>query len=254
MQFELDGKVVFVTGAGSGIGRSIAVKLAQNGADVAVNDVRPGGAEETVARLEEFDCDAIAAVADISDYEAVRGAVEKTIDHYGRIDVLVNNAGWDHLVPFMKTEPDDWEKYFDINLRGPLNVTHVVSRHMSENGGGNIVSVASDAGRVGSMGQSIYSACKGGIIAISKTWAREFARDDIRVNVVSPGLTDTPLLDDIREEGFGGKVIDAIINQIPFGLGEPDQVANAVLFFVSDASEYITGQVLSVSGGLSMSD
>ncbi|MFB6262411.1 MAG: SDR family NAD(P)-dependent oxidoreductase [Bradymonadaceae bacterium] len=254
MNTDLNDKTAFVTGAGSGIGREIAVTLAENGADVAVNDVDEDAAEATAAAVEETGSRAVTAVADISDYDAVRHVVDETIDAFGAIDVLVNNAGWDRLEPFLSNEPETWDRLIDVNFRGPIHVTRAVAEHMTDRGGGSIVSIASDAGRVGSMGEAVYSGCKGGIIAMSKTWAREFARDNVRVNVVSPGLTDTPLLEELQETDFGENVIGAITDQIPFGLGEPDDIATAVLFFASDETDYITGQVLSVSGGLSFHD
>lgn len=250
MKVDLSGKVAFVTGAGSGIGRAIAHKLADNGADVAVNDINPEGArmvsEEIVAKGRR----AIAAVADISDFEQVTRAVREALDKLGAIDILVNNAGWDILKPFLKGTLPEWDRIININFKGPIFVTRVVAEQMSRRKSGKIISIASDAGRVGSLGEGVYSGCKGGIIAISKTWAREFARDNIRVNVISPGLTDTPLLRGLQENDFGRKVLEAITRQIPFGVGKPEQIADAVLFFASGASDYITGQVLSVSGGL----
>lgn len=250
MKVDLDGKVAFVTGAGSGIGRAIALKLADNGADVAVNDVNTESAKRVSQEIAAKGRRAIPAVADISDFKQVTRAVQETLNELGAIDVLVNNAGWDTLKPFLKGTLEEWERIININFKGPIFVTRAVAEQMSQRKSGVIINIASDAGRVGSLGEAVYSGCKGGIIAISKTWAREFARDHIRVNVICPGLTDTPLLKSLQESEFGHKVIEAITRQIPFGLGKPEQIADAVLFFASQASEYITGQVLSVSGGL----
>jgi len=250
MKAELSGQVAFVTGAGSGIGRAIAHKLADSGADIAVNDISSERAELVSQEIVAKGRRAISAVADISDFEQVRRAVQAATEELGPLDILVNNAGWDTLKPFLQGTLSEYNKIIDINFRGPILVTRAVAEGMSRRKSGVIISIASDAGRVGSLGEAVYSGCKGGIIAISKTWAREFARDHIRVNVVCPGLIDTPLLHNLQENDFGRKVIGAITRQIPFGLGRPEQVAEAVLFFASPASEYVTGQVLSVSGGL----
>jgi len=250
MQTNLEGKTAFVTGAGSGIGSAIAHKLAQNGADVVINDIDPQRAEAMAQAVQAQGRRSLAAVADISDAHQVQRAVDLALDTFEQIDILVNNAGWDTLKPFLKKTIEEYDKIIDINFRGPILVTRAVAEHMGQRKAGKIISVASDAGRVGSLGEAVYSGCKGGMIAMSKSWAREFARDNVRVNVVCPGLTDTTLLEGMRQDAFGGKVISAIIRQIPFGLGTPEQVAEAVLFFASPASDYITGQVLSVSGGL----
>lgn len=250
MQTNLEGKTAFVTGAGSGIGSAIAHKLAQNGADVVINDIDPQRAEAMAQAVQAQGRRSLAAVADISDAHQVQRAVDLALDTFEQIDILVNNAGWDTLKPFLKKTIEEYDKIIDINFRGPILVTRAVVEHMGQRKAGKIISVASDAGRVGSLGEAVYSGCKGGMIAMSKSWAREFARDNVRVNVVCPGLTDTTLLEGMRQDAFGGKVISAIIRQIPFGLGTPEQVAEAVLFFASPASDYITGQVLSVSGGL----
>lgn len=254
MKADLQGKVALVTGAGSGIGRAIALKLAENGANVAVNDIDRERAEETVRQMAELTGEGFAVIADITDYAEVRRMVEDVLRYFGRIDILVNNAGWDKLEPFLQNSPETWEKIIAINFKGPIYVTRAVAEHMAERKAGKIINIASDAGRVGSMGEAVYSGCKGGLIAMSKTWAREFARYNIRVNVVSPGLTDTPLLEELKQTEFGAKIIGAIEKMIPFGLAKPEDVAHAVLFFADDASNYITGQVLSVSGGLTFHD
>lgn len=254
MQVDLKGKVALVTGGGSGIGRAIALALSRNGAHVAVNDINPQAAERTHQQLQSQGGRSLVVPADIADFAQVQRAVGRALDEFERIDILVNNAGWDTLKPFLKKTIEEYVKIIDINFKGPIFVTRVVAEHMCQRKSGRIINIASDTGRVGSLGEAVYSGCKGGIIAISKTWAREFARDNVRVNVVSPGLTDTPLLDELKREEFGRKIVDAITRQIPFGLGKPEQIAAAVLFFASEASDYITGQVLSVSGGLTFHD
>lgn len=255
MKVNLEGKVAFITGAGSGIGRAIAHKLADNGADVAINDINRQSAEAVSQEIVAKGRRSLPAVADISDFEQVQQAVHAVLDEFGHLDLLINNAGWDTLKLFLKKTVEEYDKIIDINFRGPIYVTRVVAEQMCRQKSGKIITIASDTGRVGSMGEAVYSGCKGGMIAISKTWAREFARDNVRVNVICPGLTDTPLLSGLQENNeFAQKIVQAITRQIPFGLGTPDQIADAVLFFSSEASDYITGQVLSVSGGLTFHD
>jgi 2-hydroxycyclohexanecarboxyl-CoA dehydrogenase len=166
----------------------------------------------------------------------------------------VNNAGWDLFRPFLKTDPAFWQKIVAINLMGPLNVLHCVLPGMVERGGGKVVSIASDAGRVGSSGEAPYSACKGGLIALTKTLAREFAAKGVRLNVICPGLTETGMLEQFMQgAGNPDKLREAYRRAVPVGrLGKPEDIAGAVLFLSSDDAEFITGQVLSVSGGLTM--
>ena len=187
---------------------------------------------------------------DISDYAAAKTAV----DSAGRIDVLVNNAGWDRFQNFVDSDPAEWERLIDINLRGPLNMHHIVVPQMAARGAGRVVNIASDAARVGSSGEAVYSACKGGIVSFSKTLARELARKGITVNVVCPGPTDTPILRSFAGEGEAGqKVLDALVRAIPLKrVGRPDDMPGIVAFLASDEAAYITGQVISVSGGLTM--
>ncbi len=165
--------------------------------------------------------------------------------------MLINNAGWDKgIVPFLKTHPADWQRVIAVNLVGVLNCTHWVATHMAQRTSGKIINISSDAGRGGSFGEAVYSGCKAAVIALTKTWAREFARENIRVNCVCPGLVDTPLLTKLKQEEFGKKVLEKIEQLMLLGLGKPEDIANAVLFFASDESNHITGQVLSASGGL----
>lgn len=243
----------FVTGAGSGIGRAIAQRLAADGAAVAIADVDRDGALETEALLQAAGHAARAIAVDVADYDAVRGAVAAAAAAHGPVDVLVNNAGWDRIEPFVENTPALWEQVIAINLKGPIHCCRAVLDGMIANGGGRIVSISSDAARVGSSGEAVYSACKGGIVSLSKTLARELARHRITVNVVCPGPTETRLLDEVRRGEHGAKIIAAMTRAIPLGrLGLPDDVATAVSFFASPGAAFITGQVLSVSGGLTM--
>jgi len=241
-------KVVVVTGAGRGMGRAIAERLAAEGARVAVTDVDRESALSTAAALDG----AAGFRLDITDAGEVVARVEEIVAALGPIDALVNNAGWDRLAPFLDTDEDLWERLIDINLRGPIRMTKAVLPQMVERQSGRIVNISSDAGRVGSTGEAVYSACKAGIIGFGKTIAREVARHGITVNAICPGPTATPLLESIVGQG-NDKLIDSLKRGIPMRrLGEPDDIAGAVAFIVSDDAGFVTGQTLSVSGGLTM--
>jgi 2-hydroxycyclohexanecarboxyl-CoA dehydrogenase len=243
----------FITGAGGGIGRAIARRLARDGLRVAVTDVDLARAQDTAAVVVRDGGQACALRVDITDFAAVRAAVDDAARAHGPVDVLINNAGWDRVEPFVDNTPELWDRLIAINLRGPIHCSRAVLDGMIAAGRGTIVSISSDAARVGSTGEAVYAACKGGIISFSKTLARELARHHIAVNVVCPGPTETPLLDEIRTGERGAKIIAAMTRAIPFGrLGTPDDVAAAVAFFASPDAAFITGQVLSVSGGLTM--
>jgi 2-hydroxycyclohexanecarboxyl-CoA dehydrogenase len=246
---SLAGKVAIVTGAGSGIGRGIALALAEAGARVAVVDVDEAGAKATVAALPR---EGRVYAADITDKRAIDAVVADVMERWGGVHVLVNNAGWDRALPFVETTEDFWDKVLAINLKGPIICTKAVLPPMIQQEYGKIVSIASDAGRVGSSGEAVYSAAKGGIIAFTKTIAREVARHHINVNCVCPGPSDTPLFQ--REfVAVNPKLADSLKRVIPWGrLGRPEDVAPAVVFLASDDAGYITGQTLSVSGGLTM--
>jgi 2-hydroxycyclohexanecarboxyl-CoA dehydrogenase len=237
-------KTVLVTGGGGAIGAAICRRFADQGAGLLVADKNREAAER-VAR----EVNGRALVFDISRYEEAKRAIGAH-----SIDVLVNNAGWDRFQNFVDTDPKEWEALIDVNLRGPLHMHHLVLPGMLARGAGRIVNISSDAARVGSSGESVYSACKGGIIAFSKTVAREVARQGITVNVVCPGPTDTPILRGFLGEGEAGKkVYDALVRAIPMKrVGQPDDIPGIVAFLASDEAAFITGQVISVSGGLTM--
>ncbi len=251
----LKGKVAIVTGGGSGIGRAICLRLAEEGAIVGVFDMNPGGATETAAQIAKLgQKPAFAEVVDIVDLDGVQKAVARFSQAAGPVDILINNAGWDRLVPFLKTDQAFWKKVIDINLYGPLNMHFAVLPGMTERKSGKVVNIASDAGRVGSSGEAVYSACKGGMIAFTKTMARELARSNIQVNCVCPGPTDTPLFANVAgADDTGKKIAEALKSAIPMRrLGQPADYPGIVTFLSSDDANFITGQTISVSGGLTM--
>jgi 2-hydroxycyclohexanecarboxyl-CoA dehydrogenase len=247
-------KVAVVTGGGGGIGGATCARFAREGARVAVLDRNLAGARATAERIAADGGTALAIECDITDRASVDAAVARVTAEWGGIHILVNNAGWDVFKPFTKTVPAEWERLIAINLVGPLNMHHAVLPGMVERKAGRIVNIASDAARVGSSGEAVYAACKGGIVALSKTLAREHARHDITVNVVCPGPTDTALFADYKQgAGNPEKLEEAFRRSIPLGrIGQPQDLPGAILFFASDDAAYITGQVLSVSGGLTM--
>lgn len=250
----LNGKTVIVTGGGGGIGGATCRRFADAGAKVAVLDRNLDAAKATAAAITGAGGVALAVACDITQRADVDLAVAEVLTALGPIDILVNNAGWDVFKPFTKTAPSDWERLIAINLTGALHMHHAVLPGMVERRAGRIVNIASDAARVGSSGEAVYAACKGGLVAFSKTIAREHARHGITVNVVCPGPTDTALFADYKEgAGDPAKLEDAFRRAIPLGrIGKPDDLPGAILFFASDDAAYITGQVLSVSGGLTM--
>ena len=251
----LKSKTAIVTGAGSGIGRAIAMRLAAEGVVVGVFDINAQGAGETVAAIEGNGGKALAVTCDITDYAAVKGAVGSFEQQSGQgTDILVNNAGWDTPIPFLKTDEAFWKKVTAINWFGPLHMTHAVAQGMAARKSGRIVNIASDAGRVGSSGEVVYSGCKGATIAFAKALAREVARSNVTINTVCPGPTDTPAMDSFVGTGEQGqKIRDAMVRGVPLGrIGVPDDYPGLVAFLASDDAAFITGQTISVSGGLTM--
>jgi 2-hydroxycyclohexanecarboxyl-CoA dehydrogenase len=252
----LDGKVVIVTGGGGGIGGATAKRFAAAGSKVAVFDVNLEAASRVAGDIMADGGTAQAVACDITDRGQVDAAMATVCEALGPPDVLVNNAGWDVFRPFIDTDAELWDKIIAINLVGALNMHHAVLPHMIERRQGRIVNIASDAARVGSSGEAVYAACKGGLVAFSKTIAREHARHGVAVNVVCPGPTDTALFDGYKQgAGNPEKLVQAFERSIPLGrIGQPEDLPGAILFFASDEAAFVTGQMLSVSGGLTMND
>lgn len=245
---DLTGRICLVTGAGSGIGTGIATRLTAESAVVVCADIDEEAARAVAADLGG---DSIAVRVDVTDRESVDAMTAQVTGRFGRIDVLVNCAGWDKVGPFLDQDTAIWDRIIAINLYGTLHCSQSVVRVMTEQGHGTVVNVASDAARVGSSGEAVYSACKGGIVAFTKTLARESARSGITANVVCPGPADTPLFAEMSEDS--PKLRASLERAIPLRrLAQPEDLANAVAFLASPASRYITGQTLSVSGGLTM--
>ena len=251
---NLAGKVAIVTGGARGIGGAISRALAKAGADVLIADLRREEAQAAACQLRQETGRRVEAyTADVTRVQDMQAAAQAAVDRFGGLDILVNNAGWDRLMPFLKTTPDLWDRIIAINYVGVLNSCYAVLPHLQARGHGAIVNISSDSARVGSLGEAVYSGAKAAVVAFSKTLAREHARDGIRVNVICPGLVDTPLLEEIKGEEFGGKVLGAVTGAIPLKrLGQPAEIAPVVAFLASDSAAYITGQVISVNGGLTM--
>jgi 2-hydroxycyclohexanecarboxyl-CoA dehydrogenase len=241
---------VLVTGGAGGIGTAISTRLAERGYAVSVLDLDGRAAEVLAGEISERGLAARGFELDITRYEDVVRVVAESEAHFGPVFGLVNNAGWDRAVPFVDTRPDFWQRVIDINLYGPLHVTHAVCQLLTKHGEGRVVTIASDAGRVGSSGESVYSAAKGGMIALMKSLAREFARQGITFNSVCPGPTDTKLLAQLEDSG---RLAGALAKAIPMKrLAQPSDFPGIVAFLLSEEAAFITGQTISVSGGLTM--
>jgi 2-hydroxycyclohexanecarboxyl-CoA dehydrogenase len=252
---ELKGKSALVAGGGGGIGRAVALALAGAGANAAVADIAKENAEKVSNEVRAFGVDGIACAVDLTRRTDVERAVGEVTSRFGRIDILVNCQGWDRLEPFIESSEETWEKLLAINFKSVLYTAKAVLPGMiSQGSGGKLINIASDAGRVGSSWEAVYAGAKGAVIAFSKTIAREVARYKINVNVVCPGLTETPLLNAVRTQSEQtAKIIDAVTKATPFRrAAQPEEIAAAVLFLASPAAQFITGQTLSVSGGLTM--
>jgi 3-oxoacyl-[acyl-carrier protein] reductase len=245
---DLKGRVAIVTGGAQGIGKSIATHLAQAGANVVIADVAEEMAKSTAKEISQKGSEAISMVVDVSNLSSVEEMVKKTLDKFGRIDILINNAGVTRDALVMRMKEEDWDLVLDINLKGAFNCIKMVSPIMMRQRFGKIVNIASIVGINGNVGQANYSASKGGLIALTKTCAKELATRQINVNAVAPGFIQTSMTERLSQE-----VKDRLSSQIPLGkIGNPDDVANAVLFLVSEKSSYITGEVIKVDGGMAM--
>ncbi|QSE86705.1 SDR family NAD(P)-dependent oxidoreductase [Rhodococcus koreensis] len=255
MTRQLKDKVALVTGGGNGIGAAIVRRLAESGASVGIIDRDEASARAIAAELEATGVTTAIVAADISNNSAVISGVNAIEAALGPIDILVNNAGWDSLKPFLDNDEAHRDLIIDINLKGPINVTHAVLAKMVERGRGRVVTISSDAGRVGSTGQAVYSACKAGMIALTKSAAREVARYGITLNVVAPGPTRTRMMAEALDgdDASAKHVLERMTKAVPMRrMGEPEDVAGIAVFLATDDASFITGQVISVSGGLTM--
>jgi 3-oxoacyl-[acyl-carrier protein] reductase len=245
---KLTGKVALVTGAAQGIGKAVALLLAQNGADIVVSDINLEKAEETAKEIESIGLKAIAIKVNVANLNDVERMVEAILEKFGKIDILINNAGITRDKLILRMTEEDWDAVLNVNLKGTFNCTKAVVRHMAKQRSGKIVSIASVVGEMGNAGQVNYSASKAGVIGLTKTIAREFAQRRINVNAIAPGYIETPMTEVLPE-----KVKEELKRLIPMErLGKPEDVAEAVLFLVSEESNYITGHVLNVNGGIYM--
>jgi 2-hydroxycyclohexanecarboxyl-CoA dehydrogenase len=247
-------RTALVTGGARGIGRAIAIALAEDGRAVAIGDVLHDEAFATAEAIEASGGRALGVPLDVTDPDSVAAGIQRADETLGPIEVLVNNAGWDELVPFLETDESFWDRVVEINFKGCLRVTRAALPGMVDRGWGRLVNIGSDAGRVGSSLESVYSGAKGAVIAFTKTIAREVANAGVTANAVCPGPTRTPMLEAMAAESERGeKLMGSLERAIPMRrLGEPDDVAAAVAFLASEQAGYITGQTLSVSGGLTM--
>jgi 2-hydroxycyclohexanecarboxyl-CoA dehydrogenase len=249
-----DGRVALVTGGARGIGQAIASGLAEDGLAVVIADLRLSEAQETAESIVKNGGRALAVELDVTDAVSVNSGVHAGREHFGQIDVLVNCAGWDELMPFLDTNEAFWDRVIEINFKGALRLTQALLPEMIERKWGRIISIGSDAGRVGSSLEAVYSGAKGGLIAFTKTMAREVARSSVTVNVVCPGPTDTPFLQETADKAENSEaVLASMAKSVPMRrLARPEEIAAAVRFFADQSAGYITGQTLSVSGGLTM--
>jgi len=240
-----EGKVALVTGAGRGLGRAIAVKLAENGANVVINDVNVDDARETAQMIQKLGKKALISSSSVTDRPALEKDFKEIVTLFERLDILINNAGITKDSLFLKMRQEQWAQVIDVNLTGVFNCAQLAATLMKEKQYGKIVNLSSIAGQMGNLGQANYAATKAGVIGLTKTLAKELARYNINVNAIAPGIIRTPMTDVIPE-----KVMTGMLNQIPLGkIGEAEDVANLVKFLVSEDSQYITGQVIACNGG-----
>ncbi len=245
---KLTGKVALVTGAAQGIGRAIALLLARNGADIVVSDINLEKAEETAKEVRAIGPKAMAVKVDVANLSDVDRMVAGILEKLAKIDILVNNAGITRDKLILRMTEEDWDAVLGVNLKGTFNCTKAVVRHMAKQRSGKIVNIASVVGEMGNAGQANYSASKAGVIGLTKTIAREYAQRGINVNAIAPGYIETPMTEALPE-----KAKEELKKLIPMErLGKPEDVAEAVLFLVSEESSYVTGQVLNVNGGIYM--
>ena len=250
---SLERKAAIVTGGGRGIGRAISRRLAKDGLNIGILATRMDTAQEVAEEVRALGVKGIALECDVTDYSRVKTAVAGIHQEFGSIDVLINNAGIDVAQSFTETDEALWDKIITVNYRSFLIACHICVPYMIKQQSGCIVSLGSDAGRIGNPGEVVYCGTKAAIMGSSKALARELARFNIRVNCVSPGPVHTELWDKLHEGEKGQKVTEAVKKLIPLGrLGTPEDVADIVAFLVSDNARYVTGQVLSVDGGLTM--
>ena len=251
---KLQGKTALIAGGGGGIGRAVALALAHEGAKTAIADIIKDNAEKVSGEVNAVGVDGMACQVDLTQKADVDRMVNEVLARFGQIDILVNCQGWDRLEPFVESQEETWDKLLAINFKSVLYTAKAVLPQMISHGGGKIVNISSDAGRVGSSWEAVYAGAKGAVIAFSKTIAREVARYKINVNVVCQGLTETPLLQAVRSQSEQSvRIIDAVTKATPFRRpAQPEEIAEAVLFLTSPQANFITGQTLSVSGGLTM--
>ncbi|MGZ3513417.1 MAG: 3-oxoacyl-[acyl-carrier-protein] reductase [Thermodesulfobacteriota bacterium] len=245
---KLGGKVALITGAAQGIGKAVALLLARNGADIVVSDINLEKAEETAREIESIGVRAMALKVNVASLDDVEQMTATILEKFGKIDILVNNAGITRDKLILRMSEEDWDAVLDVNLKGTFHCTKTVVRHMAKQRSGKIVSIASVVGEMGNAGQVNYAASKAGVIGLTKTIAREFAQRGINVNAIAPGYIETPMTEVLPE-----KVKEELRRLIPMErLGKPEDIAEAVLFLVSEGSNYITGHVLKVNGGIYM--
>jgi 2-hydroxycyclohexanecarboxyl-CoA dehydrogenase len=251
---RLAGRTALVTGGGQGIGRAIALALGREGCQVGIVDLAGDRAEAVAAELAALGAKGLGLRGDVSRGADMEAAVAAVIAQFGHLDVLVNNAGWDRMALFLDSDEATWDRLIAVNLKGVLHASRAALPHMVARQRGKVINIASDAGRVGSSGEAVYSATKGAVIAFTKALAREMARHGVTVNVVCPGLTETALLQSLRDQSPKmERILEAVARATPLGrTAQPEEIAGAVVFLASSEADFITGQTISVSGGLTM--